>query len=133
VQSASGAIRYSAELADGAPGRRHRVHGLLLLDMPLSALDLPTWDDVRPAARLLAGREFPPALPTTVAQLDGVGWSASGVLDHAVRLFNNLNMHSVRADLTAVRRAGYAGVTVRQIASAAAVSPALVIDHYGSK
>ena len=28
---------------------------------------------------------------------------------------------------------GYAGVTVRQIASAAAVSPALVIHHYGSK
>jgi len=28
---------------------------------------------------------------------------------------------------------GYAGVTVRQIASAAGVSPALVIHHYGSK
>lgn len=53
-------------------------------------------------------------------------------------------MNSVRADLTAaaaIRIAamelfaerGYAGVTVRQIAAAAGVSPALVIHHYGSK
>jgi AcrR family transcriptional regulator len=59
-------------------------------------------------------------------------------------LFNNLNMSSARADLTAaaaIRIAamelfaarGYAGVTVRQIAAAAGVSPALVIHHYGSK
>ena len=59
-------------------------------------------------------------------------------------MFNTLNMSSVRADQTAtaaIRIAamelfaerGYAGVTVRQIASAAGVSPALVIHHYGSK
>ena len=53
-------------------------------------------------------------------------------------------MSSVRADLTAaaaIRIAamelfaerGYAGVTVRQIAAAAGVSPALVIHHYRSK
>jgi TetR/AcrR family transcriptional regulator, regulator of cefoperazone and chloramphenicol sensitivity len=65
-------------------------------------------------------------------------------LAHAVHLFNTLNVNSVRADLTAaaaIRLAamelfadrGYAGVTVRQIAAAAGVSPALVIHHYGSK
>jgi TetR/AcrR family transcriptional regulator, regulator of cefoperazone and chloramphenicol sensitivity len=75
---------------------------------------------------------------------DLVGWSARGLLDQAVHLFNNLNMNSVRGDQTAaaaIRIAamqlfaerGYAGVTVRQIASAAEVSPALVIHHYGSK
>jgi len=59
-------------------------------------------------------------------------------------LFNNLNVGSVRADQTAaaaIRIAamelfaerGYAGVTIRQIAAAAGVSPALVIHHYGSK
>ena len=59
-------------------------------------------------------------------------------------MFNNLNMGSAREDLTAaaaIRIAamelfadhGYADVTVRQIASAAGVSPALVIHHYGSK
>ncbi|MGB6456938.1 MAG: TetR/AcrR family transcriptional regulator, partial [Streptosporangiaceae bacterium] len=53
-------------------------------------------------------------------------------------------MGSAREDLTAaaaIRIAamelfadrGYADVTVRQIASAAGVSPALVIHHYGSK
>ena len=53
-------------------------------------------------------------------------------------------MSSVRADQTAaaaIRIAalelfaerGYSGVTVRQIAAAAGVSPALVIHHYGSK
>jgi AcrR family transcriptional regulator len=58
-------------------------------------------------------------------------------------LFYVLNMHSAR-DLTAaatIRDAamglfaerGLAGVTVRDIAAAAAVSPALVIHHYGSK
>jgi hypothetical protein len=62
----------------------------------------------------------------------------------AVRLFKNMNVSSVPADLTAaaaIRIAamglfaerGYAEVTVRQIASAAGVSPALVIHHYGSK
>jgi TetR/AcrR family transcriptional regulator, regulator of cefoperazone and chloramphenicol sensitivity len=65
-------------------------------------------------------------------------------LDLAVRLFNNMNMSSDPVDLTAaaaIRIAamelfserGYAEVTVRQIASAAGVSPALVIHHYGSK
>lgn len=55
-----------------------------------------------------------------------------------------MNMSSDPADLTAaaaIRIAamelfaerGYAEVTVRQIASAAGVSPALVIHHYGSK
>jgi AcrR family transcriptional regulator len=59
-------------------------------------------------------------------------------------LFNNLNVSLVRADQTAaaaIRIAalelfaerGYSGVTVRQIAAAAGVSPALVIHHYGSK
>jgi AcrR family transcriptional regulator len=59
-------------------------------------------------------------------------------------LFNNLNVSSVRADQTAaaaIRFAalelfaerGYSGVTIRQIAAAAGVSPALVIHHYGSK
>ena len=59
-------------------------------------------------------------------------------------MFNNLNVSSVRADLTAaaaIRIAamelfaerGYSGVTIRQIAAAAGVSPALVIHHYGSK
>ena len=59
-------------------------------------------------------------------------------------MFNNMNMSSDPADLTsaaAIRIAamklfaerGYDGVTVRQIASAAGVSPALVIHHYGSK
>jgi AcrR family transcriptional regulator len=59
-------------------------------------------------------------------------------------LFNNLNVRSVRADQTAaaaIRIAalelfaerGYSGVTIRQIAAAAEVSPALVIHHYGSK
>jgi TetR/AcrR family transcriptional regulator, regulator of cefoperazone and chloramphenicol sensitivity len=65
-------------------------------------------------------------------------------LDRSEHLFNNINMCSDRADLTsaaAIRIAamnlfaerGYTGVTVRQIASAAGVSPALVIHHYGSK
>jgi TetR/AcrR family transcriptional regulator, regulator of cefoperazone and chloramphenicol sensitivity len=65
-------------------------------------------------------------------------------LDRTEHLFNNINMSSDPADLTsaaAIRIAamklfaerGYAGVTVRQIASAAGVSPALVIHHYGSK
>jgi AcrR family transcriptional regulator len=65
-------------------------------------------------------------------------------LDLTVRLFNNMNMSSDPADLTAVAairiaamelfaERGYAGVTVRQIATAAGVSPALVIHHYGSK
>jgi AcrR family transcriptional regulator len=65
-------------------------------------------------------------------------------LDRPVRLFNNLNMSSDAADLkssAAIRIAatelfaerGYADVTVRQIAAAAGVSPALVIHHYGSK
>ena len=69
---------------------------------------------------------------------------SSGPLDLAVHLFNNLNVSSVRADLTAaaaIRIAamelfaerGYSGVTIRQIAAAAGVSPALVIHHYGSK
>ena len=55
-----------------------------------------------------------------------------------------MNVGSAREDLTAaaaIRIAamelfaerGYAEVTVRQIASAAGVSPALVIHHYGSK
>ena len=55
-----------------------------------------------------------------------------------------MNMSSDPADLTAVAairiaamglfaERGYAEVTVRQIASAAGVSPALVIHHYGSK
>jgi len=55
-----------------------------------------------------------------------------------------MNVSSAREDLTAaaaIRIAamelfaerGYAEVTVRQIASAAGVSPALVIHHYGSK
>jgi TetR/AcrR family transcriptional regulator, regulator of cefoperazone and chloramphenicol sensitivity len=59
-------------------------------------------------------------------------------------VFNNLNVSSVRADQTAaaaIRIAamelfaerGYSGVTIRQIAAAAGVSPALVIHHYGSK
>jgi AcrR family transcriptional regulator len=59
-------------------------------------------------------------------------------------VFNNLNMSTARADQTAaaaIRIAamelfgerGYAEVTVRQIVSAAGVSPALVIHHYGSK
>jgi Bacterial regulatory proteins, tetR family len=65
-------------------------------------------------------------------------------LDSTVHPFNNLNVSSERADLTtaaAIRIAamelfaerGYAAVTIRQIASAAGVSPALVIHHYGSK
>jgi TetR/AcrR family transcriptional regulator, regulator of cefoperazone and chloramphenicol sensitivity len=60
----------------------------------------------------------------------------------AVRVFNNMNVRS--ADLTSaasIRIAalqlfaerGYADVTIRQIAAAAGVSPALVIHHYGSK
>jgi len=75
----------------------------------------------------------------TVCQLVS-SWS----LELAVHLFNNLNVSSVRADLTAaaaIRIAamelfaerGYSGVTIRQIAAAAGVSPALVIHHYGSK
>lgn len=62
----------------------------------------------------------------------------------AVHLFNNINMSSDPADLTsaaAIRIAamdlfaerGYAEVTIREIAAAAGVSPALVIHHYGSK
>lgn len=65
-------------------------------------------------------------------------------LTGAVHLFNNLIMSSDPADLTsaaAIRIAamelfaerGYADVTIRQIAAAAGVSPALVIHHYGSK
>jgi AcrR family transcriptional regulator len=65
-------------------------------------------------------------------------------LTQAVHPFNNLDVCSDRADLTAaaaIRIAamelfaerGYAAVTIRQIASAAGVSPALVIHHYGSK
>jgi TetR/AcrR family transcriptional regulator, regulator of cefoperazone and chloramphenicol sensitivity len=45
-------------------------------------------------------------------------------------------MSSARDDLTAAAlfaQRGYEGVTVRQIAAAAGVSPALVIHHYGSK
>jgi TetR/AcrR family transcriptional regulator, regulator of cefoperazone and chloramphenicol sensitivity len=59
-------------------------------------------------------------------------------------MFNNMTMSTDPADLTAaaaIRIAamglfaerGYADVTVRQIATAAGVSPALVIHHYGSK
>jgi len=73
-----------------------------------------------------------------------VSWPARGLLDLAVRLFNNLNVSSIRADQTAaaaIRIAamelfaerGYSDVTIRQIAAAAEVSPALVIHHYGSK
>ena len=65
-------------------------------------------------------------------------------MDRTVHLFNTMNMSSDPADLTAaasIRIAamelfaerGYADVTIRQIASAAGVSPALVIHHYGSK
>lgn len=65
-------------------------------------------------------------------------------LAFAVHLFNNINMSSDPADLTsaaAIRIAamdlfaerGYAEVTIREIAAAAGVSPALVIHHYGSK
>ena len=78
----------------------------------------------------------------TVCQV--VSWPARGPLDLAVHLFNNLNVSSVRADQTAaaaIRIAalelfaerGYSGVTIRQIAAAAGVSPALVIHHYRSK
>ena len=66
------------------------------------------------------------------------------LLIRAVRLFHTMNMSSDPADLTAaaaIRIAamelfaerGYADVTIRQIAAAAGVSPALVIHHYGSK
>lgn len=59
-------------------------------------------------------------------------------------MFNNMNVSSDPADLTsaaAIRIAamnlfaerGYTDVTIRQIAAAAGVSPALVIHHYGSK
>ena len=59
-------------------------------------------------------------------------------------MFKNINVSSDPADLTAsagIRIAamelfaerGYSGVTIRQIAAAAGVSPALVIHHYGSK
>lgn len=59
-------------------------------------------------------------------------------------MFNNMTMSLDPADLTAaaaIRIAamelfaerGYADVSVRQIASKAGVSPALVIHHYGSK
>jgi AcrR family transcriptional regulator len=62
----------------------------------------------------------------------------------AVHLFSIINVSSDPADLSAaaaIRIAamglfaerGYADVTVRQIAAAAGVSPALVIHHYGSK
>ncbi len=64
----------------------------------------------------------------------------------AVRLFSILNMSSVagEADLTAkanIRNAalrlfaerGHDAVTVREIAAAAGVSPALVVHHFGSK
>src|SRR5258708_25834172 len=65
-------------------------------------------------------------------------------LEVAERLFHYRNMSSDPADLTAaaaIRIAamklfaerGYAEVTVRQIASAAGGSPALVIHHYGAK
>lgn len=65
-------------------------------------------------------------------------------LTAAVHLFNDLIMSSDPADLTSaavIRIAamelfaerGYADVTIRQIAAAAGVSPALVIHHYGSK
>ena len=66
------------------------------------------------------------------------------MLDQTVRLFNNLNVSSGSTDLSAAAlirvtatrlfaEQGYAAVTVRQIAAAAGVSPALVIHHYGSK
>lgn len=69
---------------------------------------------------------------------------ASTSLTCSVHLFNHLNVSSDPADLTsaaAIRIAamelfaerGYADVTVRQVAAAAGVSPALVIHHYGSK
>lgn len=67
-------------------------------------------------------------------------------LPHAVQVFNILNMRSVadEGDLTAkanVRNAalrlfaerGHDAVTVREIAAAAGVSPALVVHHFGSK
>lgn len=71
---------------------------------------------------------------------------ARRVLTNTERLFSLLNMRSVEgpADLTArasIRNAalrlfaehGADAVTVRQIAAAAAVSPALVLHHFGSK
>jgi AcrR family transcriptional regulator len=67
-------------------------------------------------------------------------------LTKAARLFNVLNMGSVadEGDLTAkanIRNAalrlfaerGHDAVTVREIAAAAGVSPALVVHHFGSK
>jgi TetR/AcrR family transcriptional regulator, regulator of cefoperazone and chloramphenicol sensitivity len=59
-------------------------------------------------------------------------------------LFDNLNMCAETADLTAAARIreaatelfaerGPAGVTVREIAEAAGISPSLVMHHYGSK
>lgn len=79
-------------------------------------------------------------VPAVMAEEDRV---REGLV-RAEHLFNHVNMSSDPADLTsaaAIRIAamklfaerGYAGVTVRQIASAAGVSPALVIHHYGSK
>jgi AcrR family transcriptional regulator len=70
----------------------------------------------------------------------------SRVLHRAVQLFSVLNMSSVTddGDLTAkanIRNAalrlfaerGHDAVTVREIAAAAGVSPALVVHHFGSK
>jgi len=65
-------------------------------------------------------------------------------VDLAVQVFSNLNINTVRADQAAAAaihiaamelfaERGDAEVTVRRIASAAGVSPALVIHHYGSK
>ncbi|ETK32776.1 hypothetical protein MPTA5024_27880 [Microbispora sp. ATCC PTA-5024] len=67
------------------------------------------------------------------------------LLTHAVHLFSVLNMSTVgEDDLTAkatIRNAalrlfaehGHDAVTVREIAAAAGVSPALVVHHFGSK
>jgi len=70
--------------------------------------------------------------------------AAGDRLESAEHLFHYINVSSDTADLTAaaaIRIAamrlfaerGYADVTIRQIASAAGVSAALVIHHYGSK
>jgi TetR/AcrR family transcriptional regulator, regulator of cefoperazone and chloramphenicol sensitivity len=83
-------------------------------------------------------------LPVSAEIAHAASRPRANILDPTVRLFNDMNMSSDPADLTAaaaIRIAamglfaerGYAEVTVRQIASAAGVSPALVIHHYGSK
>lgn len=100
---------------------------------------------IMPAGAASPGKAMPQICGPGEGRPDGTGDLAARLtVDGTVQMFKNMNVSSDPTDLTAaaaIRIAamglfaerGYAEVTVRQVAAAAGVSPALVIHHYGSK